>query len=80
MGKNLKNTWRRKKSDNNKLMIKYEVDIFRRLKWYGYINRKSDDNHNINKFEEHCVIMGDLKIPKQMRNFISAPNVRLRVY
>lgn len=76
---------------NAKLFNAYLKPIFRQYRWYTYINsRRSEDNllNNIeNKFANKNdsgtynklnIIMGDWSIGKQMRNFISTPNIRLK--
>jgi hypothetical protein len=76
---------------NAKLFNAYSKPIFRQYKWYTYINsRRSEDNllNNIEKkfaskndngtYNELNIIMGDWSIGKQMRNFISTPNIRLK--
>jgi hypothetical protein len=62
---------------------KYEDDIFRRYKWYGYINRKKAETElirNINETfgENVSIIQGDWSVGKSMRGFISTPNLGLK--
>ena len=74
----------KKKNEINKILIdKYKEKIFRRYKWYGFINRKKVDNKIVNeikkKFGKDVILCyGDWSIGKQMRNFISTPNIRLK--
>jgi len=56
---------------------------FRQYKFYSYINRKRSESkllHTIEKKfgEDTIVIMGDWSIGKQMRNYISTPNLGLK--
>ena len=65
------------------LYKRYENKIFRQYKWYSYINRQRSDAKLVNKIKEVygsniVIIMGDWSIGKQMRNFISTPNIRLK--
>merc|ERR1711988_1246629 len=53
---------------NEKLFKLYEDKKFRQYKWYAYIN-KQKFGKNIN------IVYGDWGVTKQMRNFISTPNL-----
>src|SRR5205823_1447845 len=68
---------------NNRLFHRYEDKIFRKYKWYGYINRQKSDTKLVKsireKYGRKCTIcMGDWSIGKQMNNFISTPNIRIK--
>ena len=68
---------------NNKVLEKYNDIKFRKYKWYSYINKKRTEDNLLNKIEntygkEHIIIIGDWSIGKQMANFISTPNIRLK--
>ena len=68
---------------NDKLFNLYENEKFRQYKWYAHINKKrcEDNMLNIieNKFGKYAkIIMGDWCIKKQMRNFISTPNIGIK--
>jgi hypothetical protein len=72
---------------NNELMEKYSVDIFRQYKWYGFINKKKAETNLINTIKKTfknnkkqlpTLIYGDWSIGKQMKNYISTPNVGLK--
>ena len=68
---------------NETLVPLYQDIKFRRYKWYGYINKKRAEdvmvNKVINKYsKDHIIIIGDWSIGKQMRNFISTPNLTLK--
>lgn len=68
---------------NEKLFNLYENEKFRQYKWYSYINKKrTEDNMNnliINKYGKNInLIYGDWCITKQMRNFISTPNLGIK--
>jgi len=68
---------------NSKLEMLYKDTKFRQYKFYSYINRKRSESkllHTIKKKfgEDTIVIMGDWSIGKQMRNYISTPNLGLK--
>jgi len=68
---------------NNTLFKSYENEKFRQYKWYGYINRKRCNDNMLNSIEkkygsETTIIYGDWCIKKQMRNFISTPNISVK--
>jgi len=68
---------------NEKLVPLYQELKFRKYKWYGYINKKRTEDNMVNKIankysKDHIIIIGDWSIGKQMRNFISTPNLTLK--
>ena len=71
---------------NDKLFIKYEKELFRRYKWYSYLNKtRSRDkllNKIKNKFGKDCKLIygdwGEKTNCYQMRNFISTPKIGLK--
>ena len=68
---------------NDKLFKLYENEKFRQYKWYAYINKKrTEDNMNNlikNKFGKNLnIIYGDWGMTKQMRHFISTPNLGVK--
>jgi hypothetical protein len=68
---------------NNELKEIYRDKIFRQQKWYSYINRQRTDDRILKKIEETfgkdiIIFFGDWSIGKQMKNFISTPNIRLK--
>ena len=68
---------------NDKLFILYENEKFRQYKWYSYINKKrTEDNMNNlikKKFGKNInIIYGNWSVKKQMRNFISTPNLGVK--
>jgi hypothetical protein len=68
---------------NEKIRERYEDEIFRRHKFYGYINKKRSEQEMLNTIEKRfgkdiIIIIGDWSISKQMRNFISTPNLGLK--
>ena len=68
---------------NEKLVPLYQAGKFRRYKWYAYINKKRTEDRMVNKIakkfsKDHIIIIGDWSIGKQMRNFISTPNLTLK--
>jgi hypothetical protein len=74
----------KKKNELNKVLLeKYQNEIFRKYKWYGYINRKKAETDLIrdikNTFGQDVnIIQGDWSIGKQMRGMISSPNLGLK--
>jgi len=61
----------------------YQHYKFRKYKWYAYINKKRTEDNMVNKIvkkfsKNHIIIIGDWSIGKQMRNFISTPNLTLK--
>jgi hypothetical protein len=73
---------KKKNSVNTRLKRKYQEGIFRKYTWYGYINRKRSEDNLLNKigktFGECTLIMGDWEVSKQMKNYISTPNISLK--
>jgi hypothetical protein len=68
---------------NETLVLLYQELKFRQYKWYGYINKKRTEDNMVNKItkkysKDHIIIIGDWSIGKQMRNFISTPNLTLK--
>ena len=68
---------------NEKLVPLYQEQKFRQYKWYSYINKKRTEDNMVNKIakkysKDHIIIIGDWSIGKQMRNFISTPNLTLK--
>ncbi len=68
---------------NNILFKLYDNEKFRQYKWYGYINRKRCNDNMLNSIEnkyglDTTIIYGDWCIKKQMRNFISTPNISVK--
>jgi len=68
---------------NEELEEKYQQEIFRKYKWYSYINKKKAESKIINKIKktfnkDSILVIGDWSIGKQMKNFISTPNLGLK--
>ena len=68
---------------NIKLLEKYTDEVFRKYKWYSHINKKKTESQLINEIKDTFgkdvkLIYGDWSIGKQMRNFISTPNLGLK--
>ena len=75
---------------NAELFDLYKEKKFRQYKLYGYINRKRSEDKLLNSIEEKyseyvngikikpIIIIGDWSIGKQMRGFISTPNITLK--
>lgn len=68
---------------NDMLYEKYEAPIFRKHKWYTYMNTQRAYDIMLNKITEKfgsdiVIIYGDWGIGKQMRNFISTPNLTVK--
>jgi hypothetical protein len=71
----------------NEIIVKIKenirTDIFEKLKWFGFINKKRSEDNLLNKIEtvygkNSIIIIGDWSISKQMRNFISTPMISLK--
>ena len=61
----------------------YQNNKFRQYKWYAFINKKRTEDNMLNKIEktytkDSIIIIGDWSIGKQMKNFISTPNLSLK--
>lgn len=78
---------KRKNKLNKILLDKYKEDIFRKYKWYGYINRKRAETDLVreikNKFGKDIIIVeGDwsdkLKTAPSRIRYISTPNLGLK--
>jgi hypothetical protein len=68
---------------NQEIAPLYRNIKFRQYKWYAYINKKRTEDNMVNKIvkkysKDHIVIIGDWSIGKQMRNFISTPNLTMK--
>jgi hypothetical protein len=68
---------------NEELYPLYQEEKFRKYKWYSYINKKRTEDNMLNKIEKNYgkdikIIIGDWSIGKQMRNFISTPNLAIK--
>ena len=68
---------------NKEVYQLYQDTKFRQYKWYSYINTKRSEDNMLNKIEnkysnDHIIIIGDWSIGKQMKNFISTPNIGLK--
>ena len=73
-----------KKINTNEVLYKlYQNNKFRQYKWYAFINKKRTEDNMLNKIEktytkDSIIIIGDWSIGKQMKNFISTPNISLK--
>ena len=65
----------------------YINPVFRRYKWYAYINKLRatskmlnliEDTYNRDRDKKLKIIIGDWSIGKQMRHFISTPNISIK--
>ncbi len=68
---------------NDELNKLYKEKIFRQYKWYSFINTKRTEDKMVNKIvnkydKDSIIIMGDWSVGKQMRNFISTPNLSIK--
>ena len=68
---------------NAKITKEYENPIFRKYKWYGYINRTRQETKLSNRIEktfgkEAIIISGDASVCPTMKHIISTPNKRLK--
>ena len=74
---------KKKNKVNDKLFKLYENEKFRQYKWYAFINKKRTGDNMLNLIENKfgkdlIVIQGNWSIKKQMRNFISTPNLGIK--
>ena len=64
------------------LFYDYNKTIFRKYKWYSYINKKRTEDKLVNtikqKFNDTIIIMGDYSVGKSMRGILSTPNLSLK--
>ena len=72
-----------KNETNCQLFSLYENLKFRKYKWYSYINTQRSDDKLVNRIERKFgkdvkIIYGDWSVGKQMRNFISTPNLGIK--
>ena len=76
-----------KKNEINSKLFKLYSDVkFRQYRWYAFINRKRSFDTMLNDIEKMyskegediVIIIGDWSIGKQMRNFISTPNLGIK--
>ena len=74
----------KKKNQLNKILLdKYQNEIFRKFKWYGYINRKRAETDLIKDIKTSFgsdvnIIQGDWCVGRSMKNYISTPNLGLK--
>jgi hypothetical protein len=81
--KNFKEYIKEKLKVNDAIAKLYQDEKFRKYKWYSYINTKRTEDNMLNKIENKYgkdikIIIGDWSIGKQMRNFISTPNLAIK--
>jgi hypothetical protein len=81
--KKFKEYIKQKNNINSQLFNKYKETIFRRYKWYGFINRKKVEMNIVNEIKKTfgkdvILCYGDWSISRQMNHFISTPNLRLK--
>ena len=68
---------------NGELFDKYRNDIFRKYKWYAYINKKRTMDNMLNKIEstygkDKPICYGSWEVSKQQRNFLPTPMIGLK--
>jgi len=68
---------------NDELYPLYQETKFRQYKWYSYLNTKRAEDKMLNLIEnkfgkDSIIIIGDWNVGKQMRNFISTPNISIK--
>ena len=74
---------RKKNEVNVKLLELYKDDIFRKYKWYGYINRKRAETDLVRQIIDTfgrniTIVYGDWSSGYQMKHMISTPNLGLK--
>ena len=72
-----------KLSTYDELSKLYQATIFRKYKFFSYINTLRANDRMINKIQntysrDHIIIIGDWSIEKHMRHYISTPNLTLK--
>ena len=72
-----------KNSINSELFNLYKDEKFRQYRWYSHINKKRSEDNMLNLIEEKYgkdinIIYGDWAQGKQMRNYMSTPNLGLK--
>jgi hypothetical protein len=84
---NFKNFINKKNELNKQLLDMYKDDIFRKYKWYGYINRKKAETDLVRNIKDKfgkdvTIIMGDwsdkLKTTPSRIKYMSTPNLGLK--
>ena len=74
----------KEKNDINKQLFEtYEDEIFRKYKWYGYINRKRAEANLVNDIKTHfneniIIILGDWSKGNEQKGIVSTPNKGLK--
>jgi hypothetical protein len=68
---------------NEQLFEAYEDEIFRKYKWYGYINRKRTEANLVNDIKTHfneniIIILGDWSKGNEQKGIVSTPNKGLK--
>ena len=68
---------------NKQLFESYENEIFRKYKWYGYINRKRTEANLVNDIKTHFnknifIIFGDWSKGNEQKGIVSTPNKGLK--
>ena len=69
---------------NNELFEKYNEEIFRRYKWYGYLNKKKSDTKLVREIKEIfgkkvILILGDASLNGNCKKGnISTPSTRYK--
>jgi hypothetical protein len=81
--KKFKDFIKNKNKINDKLISKYTNEKFRKYKWYSFINKKKSETKLVNEIKKTfgkdiIICYGDWSIGKQMRNYISTPNLGLK--
>jgi hypothetical protein len=72
-----------KNMTNEQLFEAYEDEIFRKYKWYGYINRKRTEANLVNDIKTHfneniIIIIGDWSKGNEQKGIVSTPNKGLK--
>lgn len=83
--KEFKNTIKIKNSLNKAVLEKYKDNLFRKLKWYCYINRQKAETKLVKSIrktfgdeKEPVLIIGDWSSKVQLRNFMPTPGIGLK--
>ena len=67
---------------NDVLMSSYSNEIFRKYKWYSFMNKKRTEDKLVNEIKktygQSTIVMGDWSIGKSLRGMMSTPNLGLK--
>jgi hypothetical protein len=74
----------KKKNELNKVLLeKYQNEIFRKYKWYGFLNRKKTETKIIREIKkifgrDTTILIGDWGAKSAQKGNLSTPNIGLK--